>query len=280
MRVAFHGGHPETSFVIEGDLNRVLEVRESFLRSKEVDLEPFWGRDFGLSGFAGEVFHRAVFLARLVVGLHRRELDGFGISSREIERLACQDSVNREIAIGGHLTSLLQLVRIVAWAERIVAAAVNVNPVRDLEVIEPGEVLLLHRGVHGGALRLVHFGSAAFAKESVGQHRSELLISRVIEKGAVNSEIGSPVFRGREGVDKKCAVGCGDLTRGFDVKIKIAIKSGAIGDAEFVGKILGGGGRDDGQLWDRLAVVFLRKGVADEGLEFLFVARQIRRAAE
>ncbi len=96
------------------------------------------GRGEGGEGFGTvEVFGGAVLVAGPVVGFDFGERGGFGIGGSEIERFALGGGPDGLVAIGGHLLEFFKFGGIVFWAERIVAPAVDVDPVWDFVVFFP-----------------------------------------------------------------------------------------------------------------------------------------------
>ena len=135
--VGWHGGDPESAFIVEGDLDWVGQVGEFFFGGKEVDFVPRSGGE-GSEGFGTvEVFGGAVFMGGAVVGFNFWEADGFGIGGSEVKGFALGGSPNGLVAIGGHLLEFFKFGGIVFWAERIVAPAVDVDPVWNFVVFFP-----------------------------------------------------------------------------------------------------------------------------------------------
>lgn len=132
-----HGSDPEAVFIVEGDLDRVGQVGEFFFGGKEVNLISGSSGEGGEGVVAVEVFGGAVFVAGPVVGFNFWEVDGFGIGGSEIEGFTLGGGPDGLVAIGGHLLELFKLGWIVFWAERIVASAVDVDPVWDFVVFFP-----------------------------------------------------------------------------------------------------------------------------------------------
>ena len=132
-----HGGDPESAFIVEGDLDWVGQVGEFFFGSKEINVVSGSSSEGGKGVVAVEVFGGAVLVAGPVVGFDLREVDGFGIGGSEIEGFSLGGGPDGLVAIGGHLLEFFKLGWIVFWAERIVAAAVDVDSVWDFVVFFP-----------------------------------------------------------------------------------------------------------------------------------------------
>ena len=91
----------------------------------------------------------------LVIGRHRRQRRRRGVERGDVEGLPLERGPDGLIADRGHLPRLRDLERIVRRSERVVAPAVGVDAVGDLEVVEPEPVLFEDRGLDGGAAGLV-----------------------------------------------------------------------------------------------------------------------------
>ena len=146
VRVAWHGGNPETSLIIECHLHWVGEVGEFFFGSKEFHFVSIGSSNFGLRGWACLILEFAAFTTGLVVGYNWREFECFGICSSEVHFLALECLPDCLVPQCGHLAGLFIFVAVVLWWSVFAAASVSVNlhTVGHFVIVEPAPVFLVY----------------------------------------------------------------------------------------------------------------------------------------
>ena len=179
-----HDGDPEAALVVEGHLDRLDQIRKFLLARKLLDLVARRQLERGQRFlFVQELDPPAL---GLEVGLDGRERRGCGVERGDVERLALERRPDRLVADRGHLADLLDLERIVCGTEGVVALAVRMHAVGDLEIVDPEPVLLQHGLEDGRAPRFGLYGG--LAEDAVDQERRQPPVARVVQQRAVRGQ--------------------------------------------------------------------------------------------
>ena len=212
VRISWHRRHPETPPIVESQLRRIGQVRKFLFRREQLDPVTLSHLDASNHIVAVLVFELGVKAANL------RHLVCGRVGLGQIVLPAIDHCPHGLIAIGHHLLNLLQFVRIVFRAVRIVPATKHMHAVGDLIKLLPVPVFLPHCLQNLPGLT----GRARLAEQPLRKHRCKPPVSRLRQQrpiaGQQLTRLLHPPLGDREQVQKQDTMPLGHVLHRGGVK--------------------------------------------------------------